>query len=101
MDRPRVVIPVIQVGTHPATRQCQLFGATPGGPFGPTGVLATVWREDLRSRGRIGGNLVGGLVAINFIFPEILGMSSSQLTFIFFRGVAQPPTRNVHGFNVE
>ena len=29
---------------------------------------------------------------INFIFPEILGMSSSQLTFIFFRGVAQPPT---------
>ena len=27
-----------------------------------------------------------------FIFPEILGMSSSQLTFIFFRGVAQPPT---------
>ena len=29
---------------------------------------------------------------MNFIFPEILGMSSSQLTFIFFRGVAQPPT---------
>ena len=28
-----------------------------------------------------------------FIFPEILGISSSQLTFIFFRGVAQPPTR--------
>ena len=28
-----------------------------------------------------------------FIFPEILGMSSSQLTFLFFRGVAQPPTR--------
>ena len=27
-----------------------------------------------------------------FIFPEILRMSSSQLTFIFFRGVAQPPT---------
>jgi len=26
------------------------------------------------------------------IFPIILGMSSSQLTFIFFRGVAQPPT---------
>ena len=33
--------------------------------------------------------LVGGLVAINFIFPLILGMSSSQLTFIFFRGVAK------------
>ena len=27
-----------------------------------------------------------------FIFPLILGMSSSQLIFIFFRGVAQPPT---------
>ena len=29
------------------------------------------------------------LVAMNFIFPEILAMSSSQLTFIFFRGVAK------------
>ena len=28
--------------------------------------------------------LVGGLVAINFIFPEILGMSSSQLTKSYF-----------------
>ena len=36
--------------------------------------------------------LVGGLVAIFGIFPLILGISSSQLTFIFFRGVAQPPT---------
>ena len=27
-----------------------------------------------------------------FIFPLILGCYSSQLTFIFFRGVAQPPT---------
>ena len=33
--------------------------------------------------------LVGGLVAINFICAFILGwISSSQLTFIFFRGVA-------------
>ena len=39
-------------------------------------------------------SLVGGLVAIKFIFPLILGMSSSQLTFMFFRGVAQPPTRS-------
>ena len=30
----------------------------------------------------------------HFLFSHILGMSSSQLTFIFFRGVAQPPTRN-------
>ena len=28
-----------------------------------------------------------------FISPYILGMSSSQVTFIFFRGVGQPPTR--------
>ena len=28
-----------------------------------------------------------------FHFFHILGMSSSQLTFIFFRGVGQPPTR--------
>ena len=31
-----------------------------------------------------------------FIFPLILGMSSSQLTFIFFRGVAEPPTRYIY-----
>ena len=31
--------------------------------------------------------LVGGLVAIWLIFQEILRISSSQLTFIFFRGV--------------
>ena len=34
--------------------------------------------------------LVGGLEHV-FIF-HILGISSSQLTFIFFRGVGQPPT---------
>ena len=28
----------------------------------------------------------------HFLFSHILGMSSSQLTFIFFRGVAEPPT---------
>ena len=35
--------------------------------------------------------LVGGLE--HFSFFHILGISYSQLTFIFFRGVAQPPTR--------
>ena len=35
-------------------------------------------------------NLVGGL---EHFFFHTLGMSSSQLTFILFRGVAQPPTR--------
>ena len=36
-------------------------------------------------------NLVGGLEHV--LFSHILGISSSQLTFIFFRGVAQPPTK--------
>ena len=35
-------------------------------------------------------HLVGGLE--HFLFSHILEMSSSQVTFIFFRGVAQPPT---------
>ena len=35
--------------------------------------------------------LVAGLEH-QFVFFHILGMSWSQLTFIFFRGVAQPPT---------
>ena len=35
--------------------------------------------------------LVGGLE--HFLFFHMLGMSSSQLTFIFFRVVGQPPTR--------
>ena len=34
--------------------------------------------------------LVGGLE--HFLFFHILGKSSSQLTFILFRGVGQPPT---------
>jgi len=34
--------------------------------------------------------LIGGLE--HFLFSHILGISSSQLTFIFFRGVGQPPT---------
>ena len=36
--------------------------------------------------------LIGALE--HFVFSHILGMSSSQLTFIFFGGVAQPPTRH-------
>ena len=35
--------------------------------------------------------LVGGLE--HFLLFHILGISSSQLTFTFFRGVAQAPTR--------
>ena len=34
----------------------------------------------------------------SILFSHILGISSSQLTFIFFRGVAQPPTRSSCGF---
>ena len=43
--------------------------------------------------------LVGGLVAINFIFPEILGISSSQLTNsnLFQKGF-KPPT-SINGKN--
>ena len=38
--------------------------------------------------------LIGGLDHEFYDFPySILGMSSSQLTFIFFRGVGIPPTR--------
>ena len=37
--------------------------------------------------------LVGGLE--HFLFSHILGISSSPLTFIFFRGVAEPPTRKI------
>jgi len=32
------------------------------------------------------------LVVWNILFFHILGMSSSQLTFMFFRGVGQPPS---------
>ena len=42
-------------------------------------------------------NLVGGLE--HFLCSHILGISSSQLTFIFFRGVAQPPSSN--GFHQQ
>ena len=44
--------------------------------------------------------LVGGLVAINLIFPEILGISNHPLIdeLIFFRGVfPQPPTSPISG----
>ena len=44
---------------------------------------------------RISHKINGWLVVSNmtFIFHFIYGMSSFPLTFIFFRGVAQPPTR--------
>ena len=39
------------------------------------------------------------LVVWNIVYSSIqLGMSSSQLTFIFFRRVGQPPTRYRHSF---
>jgi hypothetical protein len=39
--------------------------------------------------------LVGGLEPWNFMALHILGMSSSQLTFIFFRGVQTTNQNNV------
>jgi len=47
------------------------------------------------------GKLVGGLEHEFHDFPYI-GKNNpniSQLTFIFFRGVGQPPTRKVLGIN--
>ena len=37
-------------------------------------------------------NFTGWWFGCHVLFSHILGMSSSQLTLIFFRGVAQPPT---------
>ena len=47
---------------------------------------------------KIGGGLISNWISgwwfgCHFLFSHILGISSSQLTVIFFRGVAQPPTR--------
>ena len=42
--------------------------------------------------------LVGGLVAINFIFPDILGMSSSQLTNSYFSEGFNPNHQPVRCF---
>ena len=43
-------------------------------------------------------HLVGGLEHLDY-FSIQLGVSSSQLTFIFFRGVAHPPTRFYGRYN--
>ena len=51
------------------------------------GIWWELWWECDRMRNTLWTThfgLVGGLVAINFIFPEILGMSSSQLTNSYF-----------------
>ena len=44
-------------------------------------------------------HLVGGLEHV--LFSHILGMSSSQLTFTFFRGVGQPPASHVFSESVS
>ena len=48
---------------------------------------------DLIEAGYWIGLKAGWWFGCHVLFSHILGMSSSQLTFIFFRGVAQPPTR--------
>ena len=56
-------------------------------------------RNVQRHRGSIMGDhqpwkpFTGWWFGTSILFSHILGISSSQLTFIFFRGVAQPPTR--------
>ena len=52
------------------------------------GIRCLEYMVPLRSH----GDLVGGLE--HCLYSHILGMSSSQLTFIYFRMVGQPPTRN-------
>ena len=53
-------------------------------------VVRHSWHFSTTPASLIPSYLVGGLE--RFIFFHKLGMSSSQLTFIFFRGVDQPPT---------
>ena len=51
----------------------------------PTRVLKTAWWVMVHHVVIIQDSIpVGGLVAINFIFPELLGMSSSQITNSYF-----------------
>ena len=57
-----------EVGPERRARMC---GRCRAGP-----IMNDAWRVNRR--------LVGGLVAINIIFPEILGISSSQLTNSYF-----------------
>ena len=51
-----------------------------------------MWDDNPRSF-EIVFSITGWWFGTSILFSHILGMSSSQLTFIFFRGVAQPPTR--------
>ena len=67
-------------------------------PLFSKGLVWNVWvKRDLQSRVAHVENshelLVGGLVAIFGIFPLILGIIIPIDELIFFRGVAQPPTR--------
>ena len=45
-----------------------------------------------QSSRNFGSSFSGWWFGCHFLFSHILGISSSQLTFIFFRGVAQPPS---------
>jgi hypothetical protein len=54
-----------------------------------TGAFVNHYEPTFTSRLGAPHCLVGGL---EHVFFHILGMSSSQLTFIFFRGVGIPPT---------
>ena len=53
------------------------------------------WRaREMRSWVRTFAQSISGWwFGTSILFSHILGISSSQLTFIFFRGVAQPPSR--------
>ena len=55
--------------------------------------LAPLAGRHLFFRGLDHQSNTGWWFGTSILFSHLLGMSSSQLTFIFFRGVAQPPTR--------
>ena len=79
----------LRLQSRPPSRR--LLGENGKGKWGNT--VGTCWMEPAKS----GWNqeIMGWLVVWNiFHVFHILGMSYSQLTFIFFRGVGKPPTRN-------
>ena len=57
-----------------------------------TSTMVCIW-EKVFIRFAINPTVPGWWFGTWILFFHLLGMSSSQLTFIFFRGVAQPPTR--------
>ena len=75
-------------------RNHQKHGVTAEATESATLILWRRWHDADAEKKNIHWLVVTG-TWLDYELPEILGMSSSQLTFSpsFFRGVAQPPTR--------